>query len=111
MKDQKRVLYEQFLLQEISLDEYKRLKAEIDLDLSRLEQSYSLLRTQNIQMQMDEKIKKVRTNMARKISESDTLTVELADALFERIYVYPGNQLDIEWKIKDFCVETSYGNK
>ena len=111
LKDQKRVLYEQFLLQEISLDEYKRLKAEIDLDLSRLEQSYSLLRTQNIQMQMDEKIKKVRTNMARKISESDTLTVELADALFERIYVYPGNQLDIEWKIKDFCVETSYGNK
>ena len=105
LKDQKRVLYEQLLFQEISLEEYKRMKEEIDVDLSQLEQSYSLLQTQTMQMQMDEKTKKARTKLARKISEANVLTAELTDALFERVYVYPGNQLDIEWRIKDFCVE------
>ena len=105
LKDQKRVLYERLLLQEISVEEYKRMKEEIDVDLSRLEQSYSLLREKTMHVQMDEKAKNVRTQLARKISEAEVLTEEIADALFERVYVYPGNQLEIEWKIKDFCVE------
>ena len=105
LKDQKRVLYEQFLMREISLDDYKRMKAKIDMDISHLEQSYSLLRTKANQVQMDERRKMARSKMARKISEADALTAELTDALFERIYVYPGNRLDIEWKIKDFCEE------
>ena len=110
LKDHKRVLYERLLLQEISLDEYKKLKEEVNVNLSRLERSYALLKTQITQMQMDEKVKKVRTKLAQKISGVDVLTAELADALIERVYVYPGNRLDIEWKIKDFCVEAEYEN-
>lgn len=110
LKDHKRVLYERLLLQEISLDEYKKLKEAINVNLSRLERSYALLKTQITQMQMDEKAKKARTKLAQKISGVDALTAELADALIEGVYVYPGNRLDIEWKIKDFCVEAVYEN-
>ena len=33
------------------------------------------------------------------------LTVELADALIDKVYVYVGNQVEIVWKIKDFFSE------
>lgn len=33
------------------------------------------------------------------------LTAGLADTLIERVYVYPNNQLEIVWKMKDFCME------
>ena len=33
------------------------------------------------------------------------LTAGLADALIDRVYVYPNNQVEIVWKMKNFCEE------
>ena len=33
------------------------------------------------------------------------LTAGLADTLIDRVYVYPGNRVEIAWKMKDFCLE------
>ena len=104
-KTQKRELYEQLILCEISRTEYMEHKAGIDKELGRLEQIYSTLNTQTTQMRMDENKKNDSLKLAQEIVGAGGLTYDLADALIERVYVYPDNQFDIEWKIKDFCVE------
>lgn len=63
---------------------------------------HSHLKTQITQMEMDEKTKAARTELARQATEAGGLTPQLADALIERVYVYPGNQVEIIWKMKDF---------
>ena len=102
--EQKQKLYEQFLLQELSLEDYKKQGAAVDAELNRLKQIQSVLVAQTTQMQMDEQAKSARTKLARQITSVSGLTAELADALIDRVYVYPGNQIEIVWKTNDFCV-------
>ena len=54
---------------------------------------------------MDADTKNASRKLAQEIIDTEGLTAGLVDTLIERVYVYPGNQLDIEWKIKDFCAE------
>ena len=100
---QKRTLYERFILREIDKVEYMERKAEIDKELRRLEQACSTLDTQTAQMQMDEDTKKASRKLAQEIVGAGGLAAGLADTLIERVYVYPGNQFDVAWKVKDFC--------
>ena len=108
--EQKQKLYEQFLLQEISLEDYKQQRAAVDAELDRLRQIQSVLTAQTTQMQMDEQAKSTRTELARETVGAVGLTAGLADTLIDRVYVYPGNQVKTVWKIKDFCEETTQKN-
>lgn len=103
--DRKRSLYEQFLSQQITMEVYQAERAVIDTELSRLKQIHSGIAAQTTQMQMDEKTKSARTKLAQEITSTSSLTAELANALIDRVYVHPGNQVEIVWKMKDFCVE------
>jgi len=98
-------LYEQFLAEEITMEEYKAQKAVIDNEHNRLKQLRSALSEQMAQLQMDAKAKYARTKLAHDITAAERLTDSLADSLLERIYVYPGNRVEIVWKMKDFCME------
>ena len=100
--EEKRMLYEQLVLQKVSVGEYKKQAAVIDIELEQLREIHSHLKTQITQMEMDEKAKAARTDLARQAAESGGLTVQLADALIERVYVYPDDQVEIIWKTKDF---------
>lgn len=103
--DRKRVLYEQVLLQEITLEEYKEQKAVVDMELERLRQVHNALTAEIAQTQMDAKTRNARTELAQEISAAEGLTASLADMLIERVNIYPGNQVDIVWKTKDFFTE------
>ena len=103
--DRKRVLYEQVLLKEISMEEYKAQKADVDTELERLRQVHNALTAEISQAKMDTKTKNARLELAQEISAASGLSTSLADALIERVDIYPGNQVDIVWKVKDFCVE------
>ena len=92
--DQKRVLYERLLLQEISVEEYKRQKAAVDRELERLREIQSALKAQTAQMQSDEKVKSTRTKLAQEVVGASGLTAELVDVLIDRVYVY---QLNAEY--------------
>ena len=54
---------------------------------------------------MDEKTRGARTELAREITGASGLTAGLVDALIDRAYVHPGNQVKIVWKVRDFCGE------
>ena len=99
------VLYEQVLLKEISMEEYKAQKAGVDTELERLRQVHNTLTAEISQAKMDAKTKNARLELAREISAASGLNTALADALIERVDIYPGNQVDIVWKMKDFCTE------
>ena len=103
--DQKRALYEQFILKQITMEDYKIQKSAVDSELDRLRTIHSNLKVQTSQMEMDEKSKSARTELAREVVGAGGLTAGLADTLIDRVYVYPNNQVEIIWKIKDFCIE------
>ena len=104
LQDRKRILYERLLLQEISTEEYKSMKAEVNQELNRLTSIYTALCKQTEQMQMDSEAKAARKQLAQEVTGAAGLTSELVEALIERVNVYPGNQVAIIWKIKDFCM-------
>ena len=103
--DQKRILYEQFILKQITMEDYKSQKSAVDSELDRLREIRSNLKVQTSQMEMDEKAKSARTELAREVVGAGGLTAGLADTLIDRVYVYPNNQVEIVWKMKDFCME------
>lgn len=105
LQDKKRVLYEQLLLQEISMEEYKSQKAAIDVELNRIKRLHAVLAAQTTQMRMDSEAKSARKKLAQDITGAGGLTSGLVDTLIDRVYIYPGNQVEIIWKIKDFCTE------
>ena len=105
--DQKRVLYEQLILKQITMEDYKSQKAAVDGELERLREIHSNLKAQTSQMEMDEKSKSTRTELAREVVGAGGLTAGLADTLIDRVYVYPNNQVEIVWKMKDFCMEAA----
>ena len=105
--DQKRALYEQFILKQIAMEDYKSEKAAVDSELDRLREIHSNLKVQTSQMEMDKKAKSARTELAREVVGAGGLTAGLADTLIDRVYVYPNNQVEIIWKMKDFCMEAA----
>ena len=100
-------LYEQFLLNEITLDDYKKRKLSLNQESDRLEQIYSSLCSKVSEFQVGDDVKRECGNLALKITDAGCLTSELADCLFERVYIYPDRRVDILWKIKEFCEETT----
>ena len=102
LKEKKVRLYEQMLTHELSLIEYKRKKAGIDGTLSHLEETAASLRTEINEMQMGEKEKEARVKLAHEISDAGKLTTELTGVLIDRVFVFPRNELEVIWKVKDF---------
>ena len=105
--DQKRALYEQFILKQITMADYKSEKADVDSELDRLREIHSNLKVQTSQMEMDKKTKSARTELAQEVVGAGGLTAGLADTLIDRVYVYPNNQVEIIWKMKDFSMEVA----
>ena len=103
--DQKRALYEQFILKQITMADYKREKTAVDSELDRLREIHSNLKVQTSRMEMNEKAKSARTELAREVVRTGGLTAGLADTLIDRVYIYPNNQVEIVWKMKDFCMK------
>ena len=103
--DQKRVLYEQLILRQISIEDYKIQKAAVDNELERLREVHSNLKVQTSQVEMNKKSKSARAELAQEVVGAGGLTAGLANTLIHRVYVYPNNQVEIVWKMKNFCME------
>ena len=103
----KQLLYEQLLTEEITLDEYKQLKLEMDTKTENYRIQYDKFRKseERSQLETENTAKIIRT--AKAVKKETALTQALADMLIEKVCVYPDNRLEIVWKIKDFCTENA----
>ena len=102
--DHKQRLYERLMLKEIDVDAYREQKVVYDDELKDLNRLHSTLSAATRQMQMDSEEKTKLHRTARDVSAESTLTRELADRLIDKVYIYPGDRVEISWKIRDFAL-------
>jgi hypothetical protein len=103
-RNDKRKLYERMVLGEISVDVYKEEKSKIDAELSRLTQIRDVLKAETAASAAAAALS--RQTLRRVADEALTetkLTRELSELLIDRVNVYPGNRIEVVWKITDFA--------
>ncbi len=101
LQTQKMGLYEKFHIGEIDLDTYKTEKAACDDLLLKTKNAYAAVAAQAKQKQEAQSRQDNRQEAAKAIFGADKLTTELADLLIERVDVYPGNRIEITYKVND----------
>ena len=103
----KQLLYEQLLTEEITLDEYKQLKLEMDTKTENYRIQYDKFRKSEERSQLETENTAKIILTAKAVKKETALTQALADMLIEKVCIYPDNRLEIVWKIKDFCTESA----
>jgi DNA invertase Pin-like site-specific DNA recombinase len=91
LNDDKRGLYEKLILGELSAAGYKTEKAALDAELARLNASFS---ARSAEME--------RLSAAQSVKGKHKLSKPLADALIDELRIFPGNRIEIKWKISGF---------
>lgn len=100
---QKQRLYEAYCRKEVALPDFTAQKAEYDAELTSLKQAFTMLSMQTAQAKKSSVEKADIKKLAETISGESRLTPLLTDILLDRVLVYPNKQLEIIWKLKDFC--------
>lgn len=100
---QKQRLYEAYCRKQIDLAALTEQKAECDAELNELKRAFSALSMQTTQAQKSNAEKADMRKLAETVSGESRLTSALTDILLDRVMVYPNKQLEIVWKLKDFC--------
>ena len=104
LQECKRELYEKYMLGEISLQHFQEEKSQCDVDLIHAKQLCGTLSSAVRNAQKENADHQQLLKATEDISRESKLTQSLADLLVERVDVYPGNLIDITWKIRDFIV-------
>lgn len=101
-QEQRRNLYEQLILEELSIEEYRAQRAPLDEMLERLIQTCSVVEARSSR----KKTASDRRGLAQKVLDAGHLTAELADILLDRVDIYPEGQVEPRWKLEGFASST-----
>ncbi|MCL2776073.1 MAG: recombinase family protein [Oscillospiraceae bacterium] len=102
LNNEKRRLYERFILKEITVGDYKDAKERLDEELSHLTQIHAALSTETVKLEAVKSAGSELRNIAEKVSRENILTGSIIDLLIDKIYVYSNNRIEIAWKIVGF---------
>lgn len=100
---EKRRLYERYICREIDLQTYQAEKSAQSEEETQLRSFYTRLSQQIQQAQMSREQQTAQRRLASDVQSQSALTRELADTLIDRVTVYLDNQIEVYWKLKDFC--------
>lgn len=99
LQGKKQQLYENLVLGEITPDDYKAKKAAIDIEIGHQQQVNDAIRIQN-----EKSVPSVASvEAAREALDARMLSPELVDMLIERVLIFPGNRIEILWKVSGFA--------
>ena len=102
LNEEKRILYERLVLGAIDATAYKVRKAALDVELNHHKRALDTLKADAAILSAA----KASDDELRKLADAtigtDKLTRPLVDLLIDKVYVYPGNQIEIVWKVADF---------
>ncbi|MFZ5989442.1 MAG: hypothetical protein ACOYWZ_20290 [Bacillota bacterium] len=101
-QDNKRSLYEQYVMREIDAGQYAELKADLDAELNHLNRIYTAISAQAAKLKADCEENNKAREFAEDISKETGLTQELMELLIDKVFIYPGNRIEISWKVTDF---------
>lgn len=100
--EEKRKLYERLVLGEIDVADYKVGKTSADAELDRLNRANAILISENVKLSADKAANDELRSAAESASNENSLTRQLADLLISKVYVYPGDRVEIAWKVSGF---------
>lgn len=98
--EQRQIYYEQFVLGEIDRDTHMRLKSECTAQLDRLNNQLALLK----QAARDKLANQKAVAFTNKVVDKRLSHNDIVDALIDKIHVFPGNRIEIQWKFVNFAV-------
>jgi hypothetical protein len=97
MDDAKCALYERFILREITADEYKAAKEELDAQIGRIKNAQAIL--------TKDAAKKASIAGLQQAAEcaikAKALSQPIVDALIDRVRIYPDDRVEIVWKVEN----------
>ena len=93
-KEEKRKLYEQFVIQKINLEDYKNQKAKLDGELEQYKQTLAIVSAQMTGRRDAED----QGSLLHQLQEAGCLTIELADDLIDRVDIYPDGRVEPIWR-------------
>jgi len=98
--DKRRELYEQYISAEIERDVYLASKADCNAQLEKVNAQLVMHRVAEQSQQSKQKIAKLA-----KTALSDTASPkDIVDMLIDKILVFPNDNLEIVWKVKEFWI-------
>jgi hypothetical protein len=97
-EEQRQQCYEQFILGKIKRESYLSQKSECASQIGRLNKRLDLLRQSGRDRQELQKA----AVLAHKVAEESLSPREVVEALIDKVFVFPGNKLEIRWKVRDF---------
>ena len=110
IQDSKRYLYEQYALGEIDLETYRTRKAVYDTELVQAKNVHAVITAQTKQIKSDYEIKLKQQEIVQEVGNANMLTKALIDRLINKVYVFPGDRIEIEYATQDF-LETKESEK
>lgn len=99
--DDKLRLYERYLRGEVELDTYKAEASAYDEQLRKTKNARSAWMVQAEQTKEADERRQNRERAIREIAEADKLTDALSELLIEKVFVFPGNRIEIAYKTRD----------
>jgi DNA invertase Pin-like site-specific DNA recombinase len=105
-RDDKRLLYEKLILGELDAAGYKSAKSKADVELGYLNNALERLNAETLAMSAAKASDGELRKLAGTVTDEHKLTRPLVDALIDKVYVYPGNRVEIVWKFADFVANT-----
>ena len=101
LKDSKRLLYEQYIRKEITMEEYQAEKTELDYYLEMVESILAGMRksTDELVAKYDEEARLKK--LAQAASTSEDLNQELAERTVSKVHVFHDNRIEIETTLQD----------
>jgi DNA invertase Pin-like site-specific DNA recombinase len=105
LQEEKRTLYERFVLGEIDAATYKTEKAMFDTEISRFTKALGTLKSEAAILSAAKSSDDELRQIASTALDTDKLTRTLVDLLIEKVYIYPGNHVEIVWKAEDFITK------
>lgn len=101
LEDSKQSLFEQYVMGEIDVETYKSEKAACDAAILKTKNAYAAIAAQAKKKQEELTRQSSRTEIAKAITNAESLTPELVDLLIEKVYVFPDKRIEITYKVRD----------
>jgi DNA invertase Pin-like site-specific DNA recombinase len=97
--EERRRIYERFLLRKIDRETYLSLKSECSAKIDRLNNQIAVIR----QSERDKEASRKTAELAQTMLDGAITPRELVETLIDKVRVFPGNRIEIQWKIADFA--------
>lgn len=101
LEDSKQSLFEQYIMGEIDVGNYKSQKASYDAAILKAKNAYAAIAAQAKKKKEEQDRQSSRAEVAKAITDAEGLTPELVNLLIEKVYVFPDKRIEIAYKVQD----------